>query len=191
MTTAASNGKLNRSEQMKAYWAKKRAEDILGPPPEEEEPEVPPEPEPEPRPRPQQSKAVEARYMGERAAEQELRDHFKTLELAQAFALYARMRKNIEIAGRILNERSNVPEIQYCKTCGLTMEDYQKRTRKNDWFLNRPHYHEGDRNIIDVDHFCSAACVSYENNKTQGVYGISDQGMTQDMNPKNHPHRRG
>lgn len=160
---------------------KPRAEDILGPPPEELEP----------KPRPQQSKAVEARYMGERAAETELREYFKTLDLPQAFTLYARMRKNLEIAGRILNERSNLPEEQHCKTCGKTFEQYKTTSRKNDWFLNRPRYRDGDRNIIDVEHFCSAVCISLENNKTQGVYGISDQGMTPDMNPKNHPNRRG
>lgn len=168
------------AERMKAYLTAKRGE----------ENQVASEPEPEPK-QSRYSKATEARWAGEQATESDLRTHFQTLELPKAFALYERMRKNLETAGKILNERSNVPEIQFCKTCGITMEDYQKRCRKNDWFLNRPHYRQGDRNIIDVEHFCSAACVSLENNKTQGVYGISDQGMTPDMNPKNHPHRGG
>lgn len=150
-----------------------------------------PEPEPEPKPRPQQSKAAEARYVGERATEQELRAHFQSVDLPQAFALYERMRKNLEIAGRILNDRANVPEVQNCKTCGMSFEEYKKKNRKNDWFLNRPKHHHGDHNVIVVEHFCSVACISFENNKTQGVYGMSDQGMLPSMNPKNHPHTRG
>lgn len=138
-------------------------------------------------PKPQQSKAAQARWAGESATETELRAHFGILPLDKAFVLYERMRRNLEIAGRILNDRSNVPEIQYCKTCRITMEDYQKKSRKNDWYLNRHHYHQGDHNVIVTEHFCSAACVCYENNKTQGVYGIADQGMLPSDNPKNHP----
>lgn len=140
------------------------------------------------RPLKQQSKAVQARWAGEQAAEEELRQHFLTIPLDKAFLVYEKMRKNIETAGRILNDRANVPEIQKCKTCGITFEQLIKGgSRKNDWFLNRPRYKEGDRNVILVDHFCSAACISLENNKTQGVYGMSDRGMTPDMNKRNHP----
>ena len=97
-----------------------------------------------------------------------------------------RMRRNLETVGRILNQRKNVPEIQRCKTCGLPKEELVKR-RQNGWFLDRHHYHNGDRNIIVTEHFCSAACVSLENNKTQGVYGIADRGMLPAENPQNHP----
>lgn len=179
------------SERMKAYWARKRAAQNSA------EPSPPaPEPEPKPEPKPESkvtkrglnaTQAAEARWAGEQATEGDLREHFKTLELGKAFALYERMRKNLETAGKILNDRANVPEIQYCKTCGVTMEEYKKRCRKNDWFLNRHHYHQGDRNIIVTEHFCSAVCVSLENNKTQGVYGMPDQGMLPSDNPKNHP----
>jgi hypothetical protein len=139
------------------------------------------------KPLKQQSKAIQARWAGEQASEQDLRQYFLDLPLDKAFNLYAQMRKNLEVAGKILNDRSNVPEEQHCKTCYISFVDYQKRCRKNDWFLNRPYYHQGDRNIIDVDHFCSAACVSLENNKTQGVYGMPDRGMLASDNPRNHP----
>jgi len=171
-----------REKAAEAYWAEKRRTDVPPLPPELE-----PEPTPAPPPLKQQSRAVQARWAGEQAAEADLRSYFATLPLDRAFALYAKMRQNLEVAGHILNDRSNVPEVQNCKTCGLTFDDMVKRTRKNDWFLNRPHYHEGDHNIIDVDHFCSAACVSMENNKTQGVYGLPDRGMVPGDNPANHP----
>ena len=140
------------------------------------------------RPVKQQSRAIQARWAGEQAAEEDLRQHFLTIPLEKAFFLYEKMRKNLETAGRILNDRANVPEIQKCKTCGKTYEQIVKEGhRRNGWFLDRPYYKEGDRNVILVSHFCSAACVSLENNQTQGVYGMSDRGMTPDMNKKNHP----
>jgi hypothetical protein len=192
-----------REQKAAEFWAQKRAvTQQLGP-------ELEPDPrpvadmaaetglDPEPAPPPnghsperslkQQSRAVQARWAGEAASEQDLRTFFTSLDLPRAFKLYAQCRSNLEIMGKILNDRSNVPEVQCCKTCGLSFADMQRRSRKNDWFLNRPHYHQGDRNIIDVDHFCSAACVSLENNKTQGVYGMADRGMLASDNPQNHP----
>jgi hypothetical protein len=187
---------MNHQQQQKAkeYWAQQKAENAQ-PQSIVEALDSPVEPEPEQvkaeeeqQKVKQQTRAAQARYAGERASEQELRDFFQELALDKAFKLYHQMRTNLEIAGKILNERSNVPEVQHCKTCGVSFEDYKRSCRKNDWFLNRPFYHEGDRNIIDQDHFCSAACVSLENNKTQGVYGMSDRGMTPYDNPKNHPY---
>jgi hypothetical protein len=134
----------------------------------------------------QQSRAIQARWAGEQAAEDELRLHFESIDLDRALALLAVMRRNCTTAGTIINSRINAPGDQRCKTCGLTYEDLKKRG-KPDWWLNRPYYDKEDRNIIHVDHFCSAACVSMENNKTQGVRGIADQGMLPSMNPKNHP----
>jgi hypothetical protein len=96
------------------------------------------------------------------------------------------MRRNCTTAGTIINSRINAPDDQRCKTCGKTYAAFRK-TGKPDWFLNRPYYDPEDRNIILVSHFCSAACVSLENNKTQGVYGIADRGMLPTDNPKNHP----
>jgi hypothetical protein len=176
-------------QQQKAaeFWAQKRA---AQPPPAPDPEPGPPAEDPsngEARPLKQQSRAAQARWAGEAASDEDLRSFFEELDLAKAFLLYAQMRKNLEVAGKILNQRSNVPETQHCKICDLSLDEYKRRCRKNDWFLNRPHYHDGDRNIIDVDHFCSAACVSLENNRTQGVYGISDQGMLPSDNPQNHP----
>ena len=136
----------------------------------------------------QQARAIQARWAGEAAAEEELRQHFLTIPLEKALPLLDKMRKNCELAGKILNERINVPEIQKCKTCGKTYDQLIKSQRMRDWFLNRPHYDPKDRNIILVDHFCSAACVSLENNRTQGVRGIADRGMLASENPKFHPH---
>lgn len=157
------------------------------------DPESPPtssEPSPEPstssRPIKQQARAIQARWAGEQATEDELRLHFESLPLEKALALLAQMRKNCVIAGTILNTRINAPGDQKCKTCGLTYEGL-KRKGKPDWWLNRPYYDREDRNIIHVDHFCSSACVSLENNKTQGVRGIADQGMLAKDNPQNHP----
>lgn len=133
----------------------------------------------------QQSRAIQARWAGEQASEQDLGQHFKTLPLEKALSLLAAMRHNIEVAGKIINDRVNAPEVQRCKTCGKTFDQLLKGG-KRDWFLNRPHYDPKDRNIILVDHFCSANCVSLENNKTQGVRGISDRGMLRSDNPKNH-----
>lgn len=134
----------------------------------------------------QQARAIQARWAGEEAAESDLRAHFLSLPLDKALALLAKMRANCTLAGQLINSRINAPEDQRCKTCRLTYVAL-KAKGKPDWFLNRPYYDKEDRNIIHVDHFCSAACVSLENNKTQGVHGIADRGMLASDNPKNHP----
>lgn len=140
------------------------------------------------RPVKQQSRAVQARYANERATDEELETLLHSLTLDKAFALYDRMKHNFEFAGRVLAARANQPEVQKCKTCGITWDEFIKTSRKPDWFLNRPFYMEGNRNVILVSHFCSASCVSFENNRTQGVRGIPDRGMLNSDNPKNHPH---
>ena len=136
----------------------------------------------------QQSRAIQARWAGEQATEDDLRLHFETLPLDRALSLLGLMRKNCTLAGTIINSRINAPGDQQCKTCGLTYEKLKARG-KPDWFLNRPYYDPEDRTIIHVSHYCSAACVSLENNKTQGVRGIADRGMLPSDNPKNHPHQ--
>jgi hypothetical protein len=136
----------------------------------------------------QQARAIQARWAGEEASEADLRLHFESLPLDRALALLAKMRGNSTIAGTIINSRINTPGDQKCKTCGMTYEQLRKGN-KPDWWLNKPHYDPNDHNIIIVDHFCSSACVSFYNNKTQGVKGIADQGMTPDMNPHLHPGR--
>ena len=138
------------------------------------------------RPLKQQSRAIQARWAGEQASEEELEKHMRSLPLDRAMKLHKKMRHNCELSGKILNERINVPEVQRCKTCGKTFDDLVKDSRMRDWFLNRPYYDKNDRNIIHVDHFCSASCLSLENNKTQGVKGIPDRGMLRTDNPKNH-----
>lgn len=138
------------------------------------------------KPMKQQSKAVQARWAAEQASEEDFRELCLTLPLDKVLGLHKRIREMSEIAGKIINDRINTPEIQKCKTCGLTYEELRKRG-KPDWFLNRPHYDPTDRNIILVDHFCSANCISLENNKTQGVRGVSDRGMLASDNPRNHP----
>lgn len=134
----------------------------------------------------QQARAIQARWATEQATEQELEAHFRSLPLDKALTLAAKMRRNLELSGKILNERINVPEIQKCETCGLTYEELMKKSRMRDWFLNRPYYDKDDRNIIHVMHFCSAACVSLYNNKTQGVHGVADRGMLRTDNPNAH-----
>jgi len=134
----------------------------------------------------QQSRAIQARWATESATEADLRSHFESLPLDRALALLAVMRRNCTTAGEIINSRINAPGDQRCATCGTTLADFKKRG-KPDWWLNRPYYDKDDRNIIHVAHYCSAACVSLENNKTQGVRGIADRGMLPGDNPKNHP----
>ena len=136
----------------------------------------------------QQSRAVQARWAGEKASEQEIEEYFRSLPLERAFALYDKLKKNFELAGRILAERANQPEAQNCEMCGVSWEEFSKTSRKSDWYSNSPYYKEGSRSCILVRHFCSAACYSYYNNKTQGgARCIPDRGMVPGDNPKNHP----
>jgi len=137
----------------------------------------------------QQSRAIQARWAGEQAAEDELLALFTSLPLDRALALLSKMRKNCESAGKLINSRINTPEVQKCETCRKTYDELIKGGRIRDWFLNQPYYDKDDRNIIHVRHFCSAACISLYNNKTQGVRGVADQGMRPQDNPKNHPHQ--
>lgn len=135
----------------------------------------------------QRTRAAEARWLGEQSTEQDLRRTFLELPLNQALALHDRMRKNLDITGRILNERINVPELQKCQHCGISFEDFTKTSHRNDWVLNRPHYDAHDRQIIRVQHFCSMACVAMSNQGKDGIVGVSDRGMLRSDNPKNHP----
>lgn len=155
-------------------------------PPTEESPEPSPPSLIPDRPIKQQSRAIQARWAAQEAVESELREFFLATPLEKALALLAKMRENCTTAGTILNSRINAPGDQHCETCKMTYEDLKKRG-KPDWWLNRPYYDKEDRNIIHVAHFCSASCVSMENNKTQGVKGIADRGMLASDNPKNHP----
>jgi hypothetical protein len=138
------------------------------------------------RPVKQQTRAIQARWAAEQATEDDLREFFLSTPLEKALAILQKMRGNCTIAGTIINSRINAPGDQHCKTCKMTYEELKKRG-KPDWWLNRPYYDPEDRNIIHVSHFCSAACVSMENNATQGVKGIADRGMLARDNPKNHP----
>lgn len=134
----------------------------------------------------QQTLAVQARWAAEESTEEEAMKFYSSIPVERLLSVHKRMRERCELAGKVLNTRVNTPDRQKCKVCGISFENFKKKG-KPDWWLNRPHYHPEDRNIILVDHFCSAACVSRENNKTQGVYGIPDQGMLPQDNPVNHP----
>lgn len=135
----------------------------------------------------QQSKAVQARWAGEQANEAEVRELFQTINVDKGLNLLAKMRLNCTLAGTILNDRINQPELQKCKTCEISEADYKAKHGNKDWFLNRPYYDKEDRNIIHVDHFCSLSCISLENQKSQGTKGVSDRGMLRGDNPHNHP----
>jgi len=143
-------------------------------------------PESPAKPLKQQSRAIQARWAAEHATEESLREHFQTIPLDRGLALLGQMRHNCELAGQILNGRINVPEDQRCETCKKTYDSLVKSGMR-DWFLNQPYYDKEDRSIIRVRHFCSSACISHYNNRTQGIRGVADRGMVPSDNPKLHP----
>jgi hypothetical protein len=136
--------------------------------------------EPEPK---QQTAAVKARWAGEKATEDDVRKFFaQDLEIEEGLSLLARMRKNCEIASYALNARITADDNKArCKTCGGA-----KKANKQ-WALVRPK-RDPTTNLIVNEHFCQLACVALENQKKDGVKGISDRGMLPSDNPANHPH---
>jgi hypothetical protein len=141
------------------------------------------------RPIKQQSRAIQARWAGEKASEEEVTVHFQSLPLDKALVLLAKMRSNCTLAGTILNQRINEPLIQRCFTCKKSLEELtrEKGSGFRDWKMNRPHRSKTDPNIIQVDHFCSERCIALANQKEQGIRGVADRGMMPADNPKNHP----
>ena len=136
----------------------------------------------------QQARAVQARWAGEKAVEEELREFFSSLELEKALKVLADMRHNCEIAGTILNARINEPNIQRCEVCKKSLDDLAREGKQvRGWRMDKPRRDPQNVNITLVQHFCSDACLSMYNNTTQGVRGIPDRGMLRTDNPKNHP----
>jgi hypothetical protein len=133
----------------------------------------------------QQTAAVKARWAGEKATEEDVRKFFaKDVGVEEGLQLLARMRKNCEIASYALNQRITADDNQSrCKTCGGP-----KKANKQ-WALVRPHRNPVTQ-LVENDYFCQIACVALENQKTQGVKGVSDRGMLNADNPENHPNTR-
>jgi hypothetical protein len=136
----------------------------------------------------QQSKAIQARWAGEREAESELTEYFRSIPVDKGLEVLARMRKNCTLGGTILNERINDQSIQRCFTCKKSIEELNKRPGGfRGWRMSRPRYHPEDRNIKIVDNFCSDICIAMAHQKEQGVRGVPDRGMLPSDNPENHP----
>ena len=160
----------------------KRNEEILAPepkrrgrPPKEEHDEIP-------RSEAQQSSAAKARWAGEKADEDGIRKFFgKECSTEEGLAILARMRKNAEIAGEVLNTRiTTSPDPDRCAMCG------QGKPLNKQWCLVQPY--TDDTTLRPRNrYFCSIYCISCWNKKQGGTFGIVDQGMTRDMNPDNHP----
>lgn len=130
----------------------------------------------------QRSEAARARWSSEDATEEEVRRFFtRGVEVEEGLKLLARMRKNCEIASYALNQRITADDSQSrCKTCGGA-----KKANKQ-WALIRPK-RDPVTQLVNNEYFCQIACVALENQKTHGVKGISDSGMTSDMNPRTKP----
>jgi hypothetical protein len=141
------------------------------------------------RPMKQQSRAIQARWAGEQASEQELDEFFRSIPIDKGLVIIDKMNANRQRAGTILNERMSAEHLQRCKTCNKSLEELQKERGSGfrGWRLNRPHRDPNNMNMVIVDHFCSDVCIALENQSKQGVKGLSDRGMTRDINPKNHP----
>ncbi len=123
----------------------------------------------------QQSQAIRARWAAEAENEQLLEAYFQDVEIDEGLALIARMRKNQDMAAKIINTRitSGAEENKAkCATCGGS-----KKGR--DWCLRRP-YRDQTTLLIQTKYFCSVVCVALENQKTQGVAAVSDRGLVKD-----------
>lgn len=124
---------------------------------------------------------IQARWSAETASEVEVDAHFRVIEIEEGLALLARMRRNTELASKALNARISLDDTKArCATC-----QGAKKPNKQ-WALIRPRRDEKTGQILNI-FYCSMACVALENQRTQGTYGVSGQGMTKDMNPHNHP----
>jgi hypothetical protein len=134
----------------------------------------------------QQTHAIQARWAAEKGSEEEVTDYFrKSVTIEDGLQLLARMRKNCELASYALNARITADnDRDRCEFCGG-----RKKDRKQ-WALVRP-FRDPTTMLVRNHYFCSIECVALMNRRDQGVYGVSDRGMTPAMNPRNHPGERG
>lgn len=129
----------------------------------------------------QQSAAVKARWAGEKASEQDLQQFFAQIQLDEGLALLARMRTNTETAAKALNNRISADDAQaVCETCKTPKQVNRQ------WALVRPKRDLATGQVRNY-YYCSLACVALENQKTQGVFAVSDRGMLKEHNPRPQP----
>lgn len=126
----------------------------------------------------QQTAAIKARWLVEKNSEIDLKRIFTEIDYQEGLDLLARMRTNCEVAGHTLNARlSHDDESARCVTCG------GPRKQGRQWALIRPSMDYTTR-IINNHYFCTIMCVAHENQKNQGVSGVSDRGMLASDNPR-------
>lgn len=130
----------------------------------------------------QQTAAVKARWASERGTEEEVTRYFAhSVSIEAGLQLLARMRKNCELASYALNTRITADsDTNRCEFC------HGRKKNRRQWALVRP-FRDPTTQLIQNHYFCSIECVALMNQRNQGVYGVSDRGMTPAMNPKNHP----
>lgn len=114
--------------------------------------------------------AVQARWAAEKATDEELRIHVRSLDRHAMMTFLDKLRNACEIVAKEVNQRlcEETPETK-CETCGGPRKGAQWRmltTRR-----------EGPMVIRNV-YFCSDVCIVIWNQKQTGVAGISDRGMS-------------
>jgi hypothetical protein len=132
-------------------------------------PSLPSAPAPDPKmSRTESAKfAVDARWAGEKASEQEVFDHFFALSTDDAVQLLGKMRFNCEVAARGINAaiEKNKKEDK-CYVC-----EGPKPPNKQ-WAFIRAVKHPVTHSMYNI-FFCSTACVSRENIRNQGPAGAN------------------
>ena len=130
----------------------------------------------------QRTLAVQARWAAERGSEEEVKQYFRQhVSIEDGLQLLARMRENCKHASLTLNARISADNNKdRCLFCGGPKKDNKQ------WALVRP-YTDLTTQLPLKHFFCSIECVALMNRRNQGVYGVQDRGMTQDMNPQFHP----
>lgn len=124
----------------------------------------------------QQAAAANARWAAEEAALEELTALFSNLSLDEGLDLLARMRKNCEIAAKVLEARRTANTNQRCKTCDKSLQELREEGRPiKDWRMIRPR-RDPTTNTIFTEVFCSDVCIALENKITHGIATVSDQG---------------
>ena len=118
------------------------------------------------------SEVARAGWLAFEATENQVREYFKTVSVAEGISLLAQGRKNLEIAAFEINQRiEEGSRVERCSGCGKTLEE----TGRSMWMMQGA---ERDKDTgLDIPYrYCNVMCIRERNRKKLMPEGASPVG---------------
>lgn len=118
-----------------------------------------------------------ARWATEEAAETDMIDLFREIDIEKGMTLLAKMRNNCTVAATTINQRLSPDDNDArCFTCE------KKKNPMKRWVMVTPR-RDPVTMLATNRFFCSEACIVRQNQKEGGVAGLADRGMIKGETP--------